>query len=132
MREDTKALVERLRKSATEPCDGCCYGESMELAADAIERLERELLEKRDEEEARSLFDGTAEGHGFRTGVRWDDLAPETRQMYRLEAFKRRTVREFARSTRRGIAEEDRNCGNSESGTRLTNGAHPLDLTGGE
>lgn len=36
-------LVEHLRKSATEPCDGCCYGESMTKAADEIERLRAAL-----------------------------------------------------------------------------------------
>ena len=108
------------------------YGKICHAAADAIELLERELLAEREEAKARSLFDRTAAGHGFQNAATWEELAPETRQLYRLEAFKGRTVREFARSTTRGIAEEDRNCGNSESGTRLTNGAHPLDLTGGE
>jgi len=32
-------IVERLRKAALEPCDGCCYGETMIAAADEIERL---------------------------------------------------------------------------------------------
>ena len=35
-------IVERLRAAAKEPCDGCCYGETMELAADEIERLRRD------------------------------------------------------------------------------------------
>jgi hypothetical protein len=37
-------IIERLRKNAKEPCDGCCYGETMELAADEIERLRMALL----------------------------------------------------------------------------------------
>lgn len=33
-----------LRKAATEPCDGCCYGDDMAQAADEIERLRQLLL----------------------------------------------------------------------------------------
>lgn len=32
-------LIATLRKAATEPCDGCCYGDDMVQAADEIEHL---------------------------------------------------------------------------------------------
>lgn len=40
-------IVDRLRKAAKEPCDGCCYGETMEQAADEIERLRAQSASRR-------------------------------------------------------------------------------------
>lgn len=33
-------LIEKLKKDASEPCDGCCYGETMLEAAAEIARLQ--------------------------------------------------------------------------------------------
>ena len=41
-------IQQRLRTAAKEPCDGCCYGEDMELAADEIDRLRLLLQEAGD------------------------------------------------------------------------------------
>lgn len=40
---EAEQLVHDLRTAAKEPCDGCCYGESMVKAADEIERLRAAL-----------------------------------------------------------------------------------------
>lgn len=39
MTQNRGDLVYQLRLSATSPCDGCCYGETMVAAAAEIERL---------------------------------------------------------------------------------------------
>jgi len=40
--DDIAGLVERAQKAAREPCDGCCYGETLLALAAALERQGRE------------------------------------------------------------------------------------------
>jgi hypothetical protein len=58
-------------------------------AADALERLAAENAALRKDAEARSLYDRTAAAQGFTNAPHWNDLAEETRQMYRDERAKR-------------------------------------------
>jgi hypothetical protein len=53
------------------------------------ERLTAENAALRKDAEARSLYDRTAAAHGFANAPHWNDLAEETRQMYRDERAKR-------------------------------------------
>ena len=57
-------------------------------ARDAI-ALAAEVEALRKDAEARSLYDRTAAAQGFTNAPHWNDLAEETRQMYRDERAKR-------------------------------------------
>jgi hypothetical protein len=79
----------------SEPC--CAQGHVL-TAADRlkwrqreaeIERLIAENAALRKDAEARSLYDRTAAAQGFTNAPHWNDLAEETRQMYRDERAKR-------------------------------------------
>lgn len=52
---DIAALIERLRKAATEPCDGCCYGDAMAEAAEALSRLSASPLPDDVTEKAKAI-----------------------------------------------------------------------------
>ena len=49
----------------------------------------RECVALRKDAEARSLYDRTAAAQGFTNAPHWNELAEETRQMYRDERAKR-------------------------------------------
>jgi hypothetical protein len=56
---------------------------------DRIDALTAENAALRKDAEARSLYDRTAAAQGFTNAPHWNDLAEETRQMYRDERAKR-------------------------------------------
>lgn len=55
----------------------------------AYDALAAENAALRKDAEARSFYDRTASAHGFVNAPHWNDLAEETRQMYRDERAKR-------------------------------------------
>jgi hypothetical protein len=82
LREERALIIQRAEnaEAALEGAD--------RLTNDAWKRLaEAEALRK--DAEARSLYDRTAAAHGFANAPHWNDLAEETRQMYRDERAKR-------------------------------------------
>jgi hypothetical protein len=54
-----------------------------------VDELTAENAALRKDAEARSLYDRTAAAHGFTNAPHWNELAEETRQMYRDERAKR-------------------------------------------
>lgn len=99
---DTTDLLNGLQEVTFEGCGYCLIAPEdrdsvvaiIERQAERIRSLEAELEGARKDAVARSMFDRTAATMGFVNAPSWDELAEQTRQLYRDKAAERAAIAE--------------------------------------